>query len=94
MSDEQVEEFRKANNNIVVTNFNEDCLDPILKPTPAFHHAFHNFPDILQTISGIIQKLKCLYLLPVSFRLGTNRLSNDCWRTSTYEYFSEHLNPA
>ena len=57
MSNDQVEEFRKENNKIVVTNFNEECGDPILKPTPAFHHAFHNFPDILQTISGMKLKI-------------------------------------
>ena len=52
MSDDQVTEFRESNNKIVVTNFNPDSADIILKPTPAFHHAFHNHPGILETISG------------------------------------------
>ena len=41
-------EFRKANNNIMVSNFKEESDSPIMKPTPAFHHAFHNFPGILE----------------------------------------------
>ena len=41
-------EFRQENNNIVVSNFKEDSTAPLLNPTPAFEHAFHNFPDILQ----------------------------------------------
>ncbi len=43
----KVAEFRKSNNNIEVSNFKEDSRAPLLNPTPAFHHAFHNFPDIL-----------------------------------------------
>jgi hypothetical protein len=52
MSDAEVVEFRASNNNIVVTNFDEKSSAPILKPTPAFFHAFHQFPDIMKTISG------------------------------------------
>ena len=52
MSEDQVTEFRESNNKIVVTNFNPDSADVILKPTPAFHHAFHNHPGILETISS------------------------------------------
>jgi hypothetical protein len=52
MSDGEVDEFRLSNNKIVVTNFNPDSADVILKPTPTFEHAFHNHPGILDTISG------------------------------------------
>ena len=51
MSADEVETFRQDNNNIVVTNFDSESKAPILKPVPKFEHAFHNYPDILATIS-------------------------------------------
>ena len=50
MSDEEVRDFRKENNNIEVKNFLEDDDTPLLKPVSLFEHAFHNYPDIMSTI--------------------------------------------
>jgi hypothetical protein len=52
MSEAEVSDFREMNKKIVVTNFDENSTAEIMKPTPNFHHAFHNFPDILNTIAG------------------------------------------
>jgi ATP-dependent RNA helicase DDX43 len=52
MSSAEVSEFRLSNNNIAVTNFDDKSDAPLLNPTPSFEHAFHNFPDVLETISG------------------------------------------
>ena len=58
MSDSEVSDFRSSNNNIAVTNFNEKSDAPLLNPTPSFEHAFHNFPDVLETISGFFYSSK------------------------------------
>ncbi len=50
MPKEEVAQFRKENNNIVVSNFDENSDAPLLNPCPQFHHSFWRFPDILKTI--------------------------------------------
>lgn len=51
MGQRQVEEFRKNNNNITVSNFDEKSTSPLLNPCATFHHAFHQYPDIMETIN-------------------------------------------
>jgi len=51
MSNKEVEEFRMANNNIVIESFDPANDMPFLKPTPSFHSAFHNYPEMLDTIA-------------------------------------------
>jgi len=50
MSEEQVEAFRKDNNNIVVSNFDDKCTETLMNPCPEFYHSWHNFPDVMATI--------------------------------------------
>lgn len=51
MSDEEVEQFRLANNNIVVNRtFEKEDSRPIPKPVRTFEEAFHNYPEILEEI--------------------------------------------
>ncbi|XP_050301149.1 probable ATP-dependent RNA helicase DDX43 [Anthonomus grandis grandis] len=51
MSEEEVEEFRLQNNNIVVDRtFKKPDSIPIPKPVKTFEQAFHNFPEILDEI--------------------------------------------
>lgn len=49
-TDEDVEKFRKDNNNIVVSHFKEGDTFKLPKPAPKFVHSFHNHPDILTLI--------------------------------------------
>ncbi|CAG9860507.1 unnamed protein product [Phyllotreta striolata] len=51
MTENEVARFREENNNIVVDRtFQKPDSKPIPKPCPEFHHAFHQFPDILEEI--------------------------------------------
>lgn len=47
----QVAEYRKTNNNIVVSNFDEKSTAKIMNPVMTFHQAFHPYPDIMATIN-------------------------------------------
>ena len=47
----QVEDFRKANNNIVVENFDKESKAKFLNPVMTFEQAFFNYPDIMSTIN-------------------------------------------
>lgn len=51
-TDEDVEKFRKDNNNIVVSHFKEGDTFKLPKPAPKFVHSFHNHPDILALIKS------------------------------------------
>ena len=51
LSEDEVDDFRQQNNNIAVTNFDSTSTAVILKPVPKFEHAFHNYQDILATIT-------------------------------------------
>lgn len=51
-TDEEVEKFRKDNNNIVVSHFKEGDTFKLPKPAPKFIHSFHNHPDILTLIAS------------------------------------------
>ena len=47
----QVQDFRKANNNIVVENFDKESKAKFLNPVMTFEQAFFNYPDIMSTIN-------------------------------------------
>ena len=49
-SEEEVALFRRASNNIEVSNFNPEDETPAMKPVETFEEAFHKFPGILATI--------------------------------------------
>ena len=49
-SEEEVALFRRANNNIEVSNFNPEDETPAMKPVETFEEAFHKFPGSLATI--------------------------------------------
>ena len=51
MNPKQVADFRAANNNIVVNNFDENSSSKILNPVNAFEQAFFNYPEIMLTIN-------------------------------------------
>jgi hypothetical protein len=50
MSPEDVAQFRKDNNSIEISNFDENSKAPLLNPCPRFRHSFYRFPDIMATI--------------------------------------------
>lgn len=52
MTDEEVNKFRKDNNNIVVSHFKDGDKFILPKPAPKFEHSFHNHPDILKVIAS------------------------------------------
>lgn len=52
MTDEEVEAFRRDNNNITVSHFKEDDPFVLPKPAPKFVHSFHNHPDIMTVIQS------------------------------------------
>lgn len=52
MSPDEVEKFRRDNNNIVISHFKEGDQFELPKPTPKFLHAFHNHPDIMRVIAS------------------------------------------
>ena len=64
MGQRMVEEFRKNNNNITVSNFDEKSTSPLLNPCATFHHAFHQYPDIMETINrqGFFKVIQIPYL--------------------------------
>ena len=51
MNPKQVDDFRAANNNIVVKNFDENSGSKILNPVNTFEQAFFNYPEIMATIN-------------------------------------------
>jgi len=51
MNPKQVADFRAANNNIVVNNFDENSSSKILNPVNTFEQAFFNYPEIMLTIN-------------------------------------------
>ena len=50
MSQEDVDAFRKENNNIAVSNFDEKSDAPLLNPASEFRHCFEPYPDVMATI--------------------------------------------
>ena len=46
MSKNQVSEFRQNNNNIVVSNFDENSTSPLMNPCATFYQAFHQYPEV------------------------------------------------
>ena len=50
MSQEDVDAFRRENNNIAVSNFDEKSEAPLLNPAPEFRHCFEPYPDVMATI--------------------------------------------
>lgn len=54
MTENEVEQFREASNNIVVDRtFKKEDSKPIPKPVIRFDHAFHNYPEILEEIRKV-----------------------------------------
>lgn len=51
MTSEEVSEFRKMKNNIVIQKLEDDDSFVIPNPVSDFHQAFKNYPDILREIS-------------------------------------------
>lgn len=51
MSKQEIEEFLRENNNIMVNRtFRKANSQPIPNPCPKFYHAFHEYPEILEEI--------------------------------------------
>ena len=50
MTQEDVDAFRKENNSIAVSNFDERSEAPLLNPAPEFRHCFEPYPDVMATI--------------------------------------------
>jgi ATP-dependent RNA helicase DDX43 len=50
MTPEDVIAFRKKNNNIVVSNFDENSKAPLMNPGSEFRHCFEPYPDVMATI--------------------------------------------
>jgi ATP-dependent RNA helicase DDX43 len=50
-TDAEVDEFRMANNNIQVKNFNEADTSALMRPVVRFEEAYSGYPEIMQTIS-------------------------------------------
>lgn len=50
LSDQEVEDFRLAKNNIMVKYIEENSVKPIPKPVLKFSHAFEDYPEILEEI--------------------------------------------
>lgn len=50
MTDQEVEDFRKSKNNIMIKYISGNNVKSIPKPVLTFSHAFQDYPDILQEI--------------------------------------------